>query len=52
MANWLEQFGGGIRDDYDLTILSAYFAPDAAYNEGQQFLHHLIGIYENGDPDT
>jgi hypothetical protein len=52
MANWLEQFGGGIRDDYDLTILSAYFAPDAAYNEGQQFLLHLIGIDENGDPVT
>lgn len=49
---WLDQLGGGLRDDYQLTILSAYFAPDAAYQDGTTFLAHLIGIDENGEPVT
>ena len=49
---WLEQFGGGFRDDYDFTIQLAYFAPDAAYQDGSTFLLTLVGIDENGEPVT
>lgn len=50
MANWLEEFGGGFRDDYDLTIVQAFFAPDASYQDGSTFLLNLIGLDENGEP--
>ena len=52
MTSWLDQLGAGIRDDYQLTVLTAYFAPDALYQDGSTFLLNLIGIDENGEPAT
>ena len=52
MTSWLDQLGGGFRDDYILTIASAYFAPDAQYQDGTTFMLHLIGIDEQGEPVT
>ena len=40
----------GLREDMVISIASAYFAPDAAYMQGQQLMLWLIGTDENDDP--
>lgn len=36
-------------DDFDFTITNAYFAPDAAYMNGEVLLLHLVGETDNPD---
>lgn len=46
------QLSSGLRDDIHFTIVSAYFAPTAGYQDGKVTLLHLIGYDEQEEPFT
>lgn len=46
------QLDSGFRDDVTFTIVSAYFAPTANYQDGKVTMLQLIGFDEDDDPFT
>lgn len=46
------KLSSGLRDDMVLSIVASYFATDAEYQGGRQYLLHLIGYDELGEEAT